>query len=95
MSKDKSKDKDLEKEFNDAAKKVKVLKTRPSDADLLVLYGLYKQCTTGDCDIDQPWAIQVEARAKWDAWNEYKGTDTAKAMKKYVKKAKELIEKDK
>jgi diazepam-binding inhibitor (GABA receptor modulating acyl-CoA-binding protein) len=95
MSKDKSKDKDLEKEFNDMAKQVKDLKTRPSNSDLLVLYGLYKQCTVGDCDISQPWAVQLEARAKWDAWNEYKGTDTAKAMKKYVKKAKELIEKDK
>ena len=95
MSKDKSKDKDLEKEFNDVAKKVTNLKSRPSDAELLVLYGLYKQSTVGDCDITQPWAIQLEARAKWDAWNEHKGTDTAKAMKKYVKKAKELIEKEK
>ena len=90
-----SKDKDLEKEFKDIAKKVKDLKSRPSNAELLVLYALYKQSTVGDCDIDQPWAVQVEARAKWDAWNEYKGTDTAKAMKKYVKKAKELIDKDK
>ena len=90
-----SKDKDLEKEFTDVAKKVTKLKSRPSDSDLSVLYGLYKQSTVGDCNIAQPWAVQLEARAKWDAWNEYKGTDTAKAMKKYVKKAKELIEKDK
>ncbi len=90
-----SKDKDIEKEFNEAALKVTKLKSRPSDAELLVLYGLYKQCKDGDCDIPQPWAVQFEARAKWDAWNEHKGMEKAKAMKKYVKKAKELIENDK
>ena len=90
-----SKDKDIEKEFKEAALQVKKLKTRPSDADLLVLYGLYKQCNEGDCEVPQPWAVQFEARAKWDAWNEHKGMDKTKAMKKYVKKTKELLEKDK
>ena len=97
-AKDKDKDKDtkeIEKEFNNYAKKVKDLKSRPSDADLLVLYGLYKQSNDGDCDISQPWVVQLEARAKWEAWNEHKGMEKLKAMKKYVKKAKELIEKDK
>lgn len=90
-----SKDKDVEKEFTNISEKVKKLKTRPSNADLLVLYGLYKQSNDGDCNIDQPWAVQMEARAKWDAWNEYKGMEKNKAMKKYIKKATELIEKDK
>ena len=94
MSKD-IKDKDIEKEFNSSAENVKKLKIKPSDSDLLVLYGLYKQSTIGDCNIAQPWAIQVEARAKWDAWNEYKGMDTKKAMKKYTKKATELLDNNK
>ena len=40
---------------------------------LLVLYGLYKQATVGDVNTEQPWKVQVEARAKWDAWNANKG----------------------
>ena len=89
------KEKDTETLFNEAAERVKKLKTKPANADLLILYGLYKQSKEGDCAIDQPWAIQVEARAKWDAWNSYKGTDTKKAMKKYIKKVEELLENDK
>lgn len=44
-----------------------------SDDNKLKLYGLYKQATVGDINIAQPWAIQIEARAKWGAWNEQKG----------------------
>ena len=32
------------------------------------LYGLYKQATIGDNTTPQPWAIQLDARAKWDSW---------------------------
>ncbi|CAH8560970.1 Acyl-CoA-binding domain-containing protein 7, variant 2 [Schistosoma haematobium] len=35
-------------EFNSHAEKVKKLKTKPNDNDLLELYGLYKQATVGD-----------------------------------------------
>ena len=50
-----------------------MLKTKPSNEVLLKLYALYKQATVGDVNIAQPWAVQLEARAKWDAWNELKG----------------------
>ena len=30
------------------------------------------QATEGDIASSQPWAVQVEARAKWDAWNSHK-----------------------
>ena len=33
---------------------------------LLQLYGLYNQATVGDVNTPQPWAVQFEARAKWD-----------------------------
>ena len=33
---------------------------------------------------DQPWAVQVEARAKWDAWNSRKGMTKDAAMAAYV-----------
>eukprot|EP01051_Picozoa_sp_SAG22_P027394 SAG22_NODE_9149_length_607_cov_1.086614_1_plen_54_part_10 len=33
------------------------------------IYALYKQGTEGDVTGGQPYAIQMEKRAKWDAWN--------------------------
>jgi diazepam-binding inhibitor (GABA receptor modulating acyl-CoA-binding protein) len=50
----------------------------------LKFYSLYKQATEGDCSIPQPWAVQMEARAKWDAWNELKGMSKEEAMAKYI-----------
>jgi acyl-CoA-binding protein len=38
------------------------------------MYGLYKQATVGDNTASQPWAVQLEARAKWDSWTAHKGT---------------------
>lgn len=37
----------LQEEFEEHAEKVKTLTTKPSDADLLILYGLFKQATVG------------------------------------------------
>ncbi len=32
----------------------------------------------------QPWTVQFEARAKWDAWNEVKGMHAEEAKRQYV-----------
>ena len=53
----------------------------------LQLYGLYKQATKGPCGQhggDQPWAVQLEARAKWDAWNNLQDMCTDTARDKYI-----------
>ena len=63
----------MQDDFSTAAERVKTLKTRPSNEHLLELYALYKQATVGDVNTSQPWAVQMEARAKWDAWNAKKG----------------------
>ena len=81
----------LEQSFQDAAARIKTQHTTPSNADLLVLYGLYKQVTDGDCETPQPWAVQVQARAKWDAWNKNKKMDKFTAMRNYVDKVEELM----
>lgn len=39
---------DLQAEFEKVAEDVKKVKTKPSDQELLDLYGLYKQATVGD-----------------------------------------------
>jgi len=48
------------------------------------VYGLYKQATEGDNASSQPWAVQFEARAKWDAWTANKGKSKELAMEEYV-----------
>ena len=37
-----------------------------------------------DAQGSQPWTVQFEARAKWDAWNEVKGMDAEEAKRQYV-----------
>lgn len=55
----------------------------PNDDEKLKFYGLYKQATIGKCDTPQPWAVQVVARAKWDAWNKLGNMSKIDAMTKY------------
>ena len=45
--------------FDDAAKKVKILKTKPNDSEMLEIYGLFKQATVGDVDIGELVSTQV------------------------------------
>ena len=81
-------------EFLEAAKDVKEkLTSRPSDEELLELYGFYKQATVGDCNVAQPWFYDIKAKAKWNVWNKVKGMSKEEAEKKYIEIAKELIAK--
>ena len=50
----------------------------------LEFYKLYKQATDGNVTGSQPWAVQIEARAKWNAWNSVKGMSKDEAMHKYI-----------
>ena len=80
-----------DEQFNTAAKDVKDLKTRPSDADLLELYALYKQGTVGDCNTDRPGMLDLKGKAKWDAWDAKKGMSQDDAKAQYVAKANSLM----
>ncbi len=64
-----------------------------SNDEKLALYGLYKQGTTGDNTTAQPWAVQLEARAKWDAWTNNKGKSTEAAQSEYIELVKNLLTK--
>ena len=55
-----------------------------SNATKLKFYQFYKQATEGDVTGGQPWAVQVEARAKWNAWNSVKGLSKKDAMHQYI-----------
>jgi diazepam-binding inhibitor (GABA receptor modulator, acyl-CoA-binding protein) len=75
---------DLAKQFEQAVADSKNLSERPDNATLLKLYALYKQGSTGDVDGKRPGFTDMVGRAKWDAWNEIKGTDSQAAMTEYV-----------
>jgi diazepam-binding inhibitor (GABA receptor modulating acyl-CoA-binding protein) len=74
---------DLTTQFEDAQVRVKQLTSMPSTDNLLKLYGLYKQASAGDVNTSQPWAVQIEARAKWDAWNKCKGMSNRPAQYRF------------
>lgn len=81
---------DLKKKFEQAVADSKNLPERPDNATLLKLYALYKQASSGDVDGKRPGFTDMVGRAKWDAWNELKGTATDEAMKQYVDLIEEL-----
>ncbi|XP_033762097.1 acyl-CoA-binding protein-like [Pecten maximus] len=76
--------------FVKAAEDAKNLPNRPSDDDLLVLYGLYKQATVGDVNTAKPGMMDFKGKAKWNAWEKVKGTSTADAETKYIAKVESL-----
>jgi len=78
------KEKPLAEQFKDAKGRVEKLKERPSNEQLLDLYGLYKQATEGDVSGSRPGFLDLKGRAKFDAWAGRKGTSKDDAMKKYV-----------
>ena len=75
---------DLKKKFEAAVANSKNLSERPDNATLLKSYALYKQASVGDNAEKKPGFVDMVGRAKWDAWNGLKGTDSKGAMQQYV-----------
>ena len=75
---------DLQQQFTSAVTRSRELPSRPSNEDLLQLYGLYKQATEGDVSGDQPGGFDFKAIAKYQAWEELKGKSREEAMREYV-----------
>merc|ERR1711865_1348429 len=77
---------ELEAKFNEAVEWVKIGvpdKTIPTEKKLDG-YKYYKQANEGDVEGSQPWAIQIESRAKWDAWDSCRGMSKEDAMRAYI-----------
>ncbi|XP_053454562.1 acyl-CoA-binding protein-like [Nycticebus coucang] len=68
-------------EFDKATEEVKHLKTKPANDEMLFIYSHYKQATVGDVNTEWPGMFNFKGKAKWDAWNELKGTTKEDAMK--------------
>ena len=76
----------LEKKFKRAVWLVRHGPPDPTSTndEKLQFYAFYKQALEGDVKGSQPWAVQFEARAKWDAWAEKKGMSKEEAMQAYI-----------
>ena len=81
---------DLKAQFEQAVADSKNLSERPDNQTMLKLYALYKQATTGDVSGSRPGFTDMVGRAKWDAWNEIKGTSGDEAMKQYMSLVEDL-----
>jgi len=75
---------DLQQQFDNAVARSKELTRRPSNEELLQLYGLFKQATDGDATGDRPGGFDFKAIAKYDAWAELKGKSKDEAKKEYI-----------
>lgn len=75
---------DLQARFEAAVANSKNLTERPDNMTLLKLYALYKQGSVGDNTEKKPGFSDMVGRAKWDAWNGFKGTSGDDAMQQYV-----------
>ena len=75
---------DLKAKFEAAVANSKKLTERPDNATLLKIYALYKQASAGDNTEKKPGFGDKVGRAKWDAWNGFKGTSANDAMQQYI-----------
>lgn len=75
---------DQTQKFEAAVANSKTLTERPDNATMLKLYALYKQASVGDNTEKKPGFSDMVGRAKWEAWNGFKGTSTQDAMQQYT-----------
>jgi diazepam-binding inhibitor (GABA receptor modulating acyl-CoA-binding protein) len=81
----------LEDDFQAAQSRVKQLSRTPSPEQLLALYSLYKQATSGDVSGTRPGMLDFKGRAKYDAWEARRGTPKNAAMQAYVDLVQRLV----
>lgn len=75
---------DINESFKIALEKVQSLDTRPTNENLLKLYGLYKQASEGDVKGDRPGGFDFKAIAKYDSWASLRGSSKEEAMQSYI-----------
>ncbi|HEX5099824.1 MAG TPA: acyl-CoA-binding protein [Polyangiaceae bacterium] len=74
----------LEEDFVAAQARVKALSRTPETGELLELYALYKQGSSGDVTGSRPGMLDFKGRAKYDAWAGKKGIAKDAAQRAYV-----------
>ena len=74
----------MKEQFEQAVVRSKELTERPSNEDLLRLYGLFKQATSGNVSGERPGGFDFKGAAKYDAWASLKDTSAELAMEQYI-----------
>jgi diazepam-binding inhibitor (GABA receptor modulating acyl-CoA-binding protein) len=67
--------------------------TRPTNEELLKLYGLYKQATEGDNEGERPGGFDFKAAAKYNSWLFFKGKSKSEATELYLELVEDLTKK--
>ena len=91
----------INEQFQAAAQQVNNLPGDVAARHMTELYGLYKQATEGDVnmqagEVDPTAADQASgpaglSQAQWDSWNQFKGVPEEEAKRRYVAKATEIV----
>lgn len=71
-------------DFENAVIAAKSLRDRPDNEDMLLLYALFKQGTTGDVNVPKPGFFDFVGVAKFEAWEKVRGTSQDDAKSQYV-----------
>ena len=81
----------LNDDFAQAKEAVMTLPTASPD-QMLKLYGLFKQATTGDVVGSRPGMLDMRGRAKYDAWAAREGLSTDDAKQEYIDYVSDLLD---
>mmetsp|Transcript_21992 Transcript_21992/g.73956 ORF Transcript_21992/g.73956 Transcript_21992/m.73956 type:complete len:84 (+) Transcript_21992:24-275(+) len=76
--------------FEELAAKIRPVTTL-SNSEKATIYGLYKQATLGDNESAQPSMFSPVERAKWGAWESFKGMSQEEARQKYIETAQAIL----
>jgi len=74
----------IENNFQTSVRNVNNLNSKPTDDELLTIYGLYKQSLFGDNTTDKPGIFNFKGQKKWTAWMSQKGKTKTRAMMDYT-----------
>ena len=77
--------------MEEAAERLKTLTERPSNQEVLKLYGLYKQATIGDNRTSKPGMFDMKGQYKWKAWKGNAGMSMEDAADAYAALVDELL----
>jgi diazepam-binding inhibitor (GABA receptor modulator, acyl-CoA-binding protein) len=79
--------------LEDAVALTKKFTSKPSNEELLKLYGLYKQATEGDNETERPGGFDFKAAAKYNSWLAYRGKSKTEATELYIELVNSISEK--
>ena len=74
----------LNESFLRAIEIVNNFKIRPSDNELLKLYGLFKQANEGDNNSPEPGFLDIKNKRKWTSWRCNMGIPQDIAKSEYI-----------